>query len=130
MHEQYSVPFSHRENGGRPLVACQQTQQQDIFSSRYIFPTSMAKCLLQKSLETPLVHIEDIYLTGILAEKCGFEKGHIPGIFKIPEDPCNYPKETFIAHAVKPEDQPLMQEILTKRRRTKCDQRPRRSCFV
>ena len=90
----------------------------------------MANCLLQKSLETPLLHIEDIYLTGILAEKCGFEKGDIPGILKRPQDPCKYAEDTFIAHAVKPEDQPLMQEILTKRIRTKCDQRPRRSFFI
>jgi hypothetical protein len=90
----------------------------------------MAKCLLQKSLETPLVHIEDIYLTGILAEKCGFEKGHIPGILKIPQDPCKYDADTFIAHRVKPEDQQLMQELLSKRIRTKCDQRPRRSFFI
>jgi hypothetical protein len=33
----------------------------------------MSKCLLQLSLETPLIHLEDVYITGILADKCGFQ---------------------------------------------------------
>jgi hypothetical protein len=80
----------------------------------------MSKCLLQMSLETPLVHIEDVYVTGILAEKCGYDLNHIPGVFKIPQDPCHYRPDTFIAHGIKPEDQHLMQDIVARRNRSKC----------
>ena len=44
---------------------------------RYIFPTWMADCLMKAALETPLIYMEDVFVTGILAEQCKFERQNI-----------------------------------------------------
>ena len=86
----------------------------------YIFPTWMAKCLLKTALATPLVHIEDVYVTGILAEKCKFPKGDIPGIFKLRVDPCNPETDIVLLHGIKPEEQEFLQDVLSKKSKRKC----------
>jgi hypothetical protein len=40
----------------------------------------MAACLLEKSLTTPLIPIEDLFVTGILGAQCGFARNDVPGI--------------------------------------------------
>jgi hypothetical protein len=80
----------------------------------------MAKCLLKMSLETPIVHIEDVYVTGLLAEKCGYPKQDIPGIYKVAKDPCNFEKDIVLMHGIKSDEQKRMQEIVSKNIRTRC----------
>ena len=80
----------------------------------------MAKCLLKTALATPLVHIEDVYVTGILAEKCAFTKGDIPGIFKLRVDPCNPETDIVLLHGIKPEEQEFLQDVLSKKSKRKC----------
>jgi hypothetical protein len=33
----------------------------------------MSECLFKMALETPLIYMEDVFLTGILASKCDFQ---------------------------------------------------------
>jgi hypothetical protein len=75
----------------------------------------MTTCLFKMALVTPLVHIEDLYITGILAEKCGFRKGNIPGFYKTRIDPCNFQKEIVLVHNIRAEEQQLMQDIVSKK---------------
>ena len=81
----------------------------------------MAKCLLKTALQTPLVHIEDVYVTGILAEKCAFPKGDIPGFFKVWVDPCNPENDIVLLHNIKPEDQFFLQEVVSKKSKRQCN---------
>ena len=41
-----------------------------ISGSGYLFATSIASCLYKMSLKTPILVLEDIYVTGLLAKKC------------------------------------------------------------
>jgi len=41
---------------------------------RYIFQARSADCLYREALRTPLIHLEDVYLTGILARSCGISR--------------------------------------------------------
>jgi hypothetical protein len=68
----------------------------------------MAKCLLSKSLETPLIHMEDVYVTGILAEKCGYPRNNVSGFYSRRLKPKD-PKEGVISsHYVKPKEQKIL----------------------
>jgi len=76
----------------------------------------MAKCLLEKSSTTPLVPIEDLFVTGILGGKCGFSVQGIPGFYIERTNPCsNLENEIVLTHDVKADEQILMHEIVTKK---------------
>jgi hypothetical protein len=38
--------------------------------SSYLIPQSQVSCLYRKSLRTPVVHREDVFITGMVADKC------------------------------------------------------------
>ena len=80
----------------------------------------MAKCLLEKSLSTLLIPFEDLYLTGILADKCGFEKSNVPGFSIERINPCTTQDEILLTHDVKAEEQKLMQDIVSKNSKGYC----------
>ena len=68
----------------------------------------MSKCLLGKSLETPLIHMEDVYVTGILAERCGYSRNNVTGFYSRRLKPTD-PKEIVItSHYVKPKEQKVL----------------------
>ena len=85
------------------------------FIFRYIFQAWAAKCLLEKALETPLIHLEDVYITGILAEKCGLQVGGIPGFSNGRHDPCESDADIVTMHFMKPAEQQILQDILLKK---------------
>ena len=58
-----------------------------VFGNSYIFSGNLVTPLLDVSLETPLFPFEDIYLTGILAEKLGVQRQHHDGFFLVQIDP-------------------------------------------
>jgi len=80
----------------------------------------MLKCLLKLSLVTPLIHLEDVYLTGILAEKCGFRLKNLPGFFTIRIDPCENRSNLFVLHYIEAEEQQKLLEM-TSTNETKCE---------
>ena len=47
----------------------------DVFL-RYFFPGHMVNCLYQTSLETRHIYLEDVFVTGIVAQACGFQVSH------------------------------------------------------
>ena len=81
----------------------------------------MAKCLLEKSLSTLLIPFEDLFLTGILADKCGFEKSNLSGFSIKRIDPCITEEEIMLTHDVKPDEQKLMQDIFSKKSKENCE---------
>ena len=91
----------------------------DVFS--YIFPKAMASCLFKMSLVTPLIPIEDLFVTGIVGGKCGFSRKDVPGFYVNRIDPCGPDAEIVLLHGVEPEEQHLLQELmLIKRFYRKC----------
>jgi len=48
----------------------------------YILSQSVISCILQQAVEEPFNPMEDVYVTGILAEKCGYSRLH-NGLFRI-----------------------------------------------
>ena len=85
----------------------------DVFS--YIFPKAMASCLFKMSLVTPLIPIEDLFVTGILASKCGFPIQHLSGFHTKRVDLCNSTIEVVLAHNIFPDEQKFAHKIVTKR---------------
>ena len=105
------------------VVLCAPPSPASLFLSffSYIFPTTMAKCLLAKALETPLIPIEDLFVTGIVGGKCGFSRKDVPGFYVNRIDPCGPDAEIVLLHGVEPEEQHLLQELmLIKRFYRKC----------
>lgn len=43
-----------------------------VSGSGYLFPISMSHCLYKSSQKIPLVALEDVYITGLLAHYCKF----------------------------------------------------------
>jgi hypothetical protein len=72
------------------------------------------------SLTSPLVPIEDLFVTGILASKCGFSIQHIPGFHIKRIDACNSTVDILLAHNIFPEEQKLVQQILNRRPGDNC----------
>jgi hypothetical protein len=81
----------------------------------------MAKCLLEKSLSTLLIPFEDLFLTGILADKCGFQKSNTSGFSIKRIDPCTYEDEIMLTHDVEFHEQMLMQDIFSRKSRDICE---------
>jgi hypothetical protein len=50
--------------------------------SCYIMTYTGAQCLLRKSMDVLFYHLEDVYLTGFVAEACEIPRVDIPGIKK------------------------------------------------
>ena len=71
--------------------------------------------MLENALETPLIHLEDIYITGILAGKCGFRVADIPGFNNGRYDPCESSADIVTMHFMKAAEQQILQDILFKK---------------
>lgn len=82
--------------------------------SGYIIPSSEITCLYEAALETPLVYLEDVFVTGILAETCGIRRQHNEFFLPKKRSPCLLNDSNFIlAHGIKLKDKEIIQEILT-----------------
>nr|ACO14609.1 Beta-1,3-galactosyltransferase 1 [Caligus clemensi] len=92
--------------------------KEDIFpnaasGSGYLFDVEAGMCLYRKSLEVPLINLEDIFLTGLLRHKCGIHlrnnsKFHFLGL-----NVCQIRKTDILIHRVKkPAHMYLIHEIL------------------
>ncbi|TRY77994.1 hypothetical protein TCAL_11892, partial [Tigriopus californicus] len=82
--------------------------------SGYIIPSSEITCLYEAALETPLVYLEDVFVTGILAETCGIRRQHNEFFLPNKRSPCLLNDSNFIlAHGIKLKDKEIIQEILT-----------------
>ena len=46
--------------------------------SAYVMSRKSAECIFQKALETPYFPIEDVYITGFVAQQCSIERQHSP----------------------------------------------------
>jgi hypothetical protein len=75
---------------------------------------------VKKSLSTPLVPIEDLFVTGILATKCGFPIQNIPGFYVRRVNPCNSTLEILLAHNIYPDEQKPFETILARQSSDNC----------
>ena len=50
--------------------------------SCYIMTYTGAQCLLRKSMDVLFYHLEDVYMTGFVAEACKIPRINMPGFFK------------------------------------------------
>jgi len=48
------------------------TRTHDFF--RYLFQARSVPCLYREALRTPIIHLEDVYVTGVLASACAIER--------------------------------------------------------
>lgn len=61
---------------------------QFLSGSGYLISRNAASCLLEKSKVIPIIHLEDVYITGLCAARCHFRREHHRGFKarKLPED--------------------------------------------
>ena len=74
----------------------------------------MTKCLLEAALETPIIHMEDVYITGMLADKCGFQRQLVPQFYSWRINPCHFGRELLVAHYVTAQEQKLFYNKISK----------------
>ena len=65
-------------------------------------------CLYSKALQTQFLHLEDIFVTGILRNACKIPIQRLEGMQLMWSDPCN--DETILIHEVSPEKQFIRQK--------------------
>ncbi|MCL4151711.1 UNVERIFIED_CONTAM: hypothetical protein GTU68_048778 [Idotea baltica] len=72
-----------------------------VSGTAYVFSGNMAKKLLEAAIQTPYFHLEDVYLTGICAQKLGLKAINCKGFsyLKRALNPCIY-KDIISAHEV------------------------------
>ena len=72
--------------------------------SGYIMRTTVSNCLYEKGLETPFVNLEDIFITGLVAQKCQ-DKGVVlrnsPRFHYMGTHLCLIKKYDILVHRVK-----------------------------
>jgi hypothetical protein len=73
----------------------------------------MANCLLNKALETPLIHMEDVYVTGMLAEQCGFQRNNVSGFYSRNLKPKDSKEGVITLHYVKPNEQKILLQTVS-----------------
>ena len=70
----------------------------------YIFSRSSFPCLYAAALTLPYFHIEDVFMTGFVAEKCKFRRKNIPSFYPAIIDHTQVsPEDTFL-HYITPEE--------------------------
>ena len=70
----------------------------------YLVPSKWIKCLYEKALETPQLHLEDVFVTGILRSKCGISLIHDPRFVHF-KDTSTQVFDNFLIHPVTEEEQ-------------------------
>ena len=69
-------------------------------------PGNSIDCLFAKALEIQLLHLEDVFVTGILRDACNIEVQNMDGI-QIWNDFCD--QDAILVHQISPEKQFLYQ---------------------
>ena len=70
----------------------------------YIFSRRNFPCLYAAALTLPYFHIEDVFMTGFVAEKCKFRRKNIPSFYPAIIDHTQVsPEDTFL-HYITPEE--------------------------
>lgn len=76
-----------------------------VFGPSYLLTGDSAKSLYDESLKLNLFHLEDVYITGFVAEKAKVKRMNLPAMFNTPRDlqPCNY-RNLLSSHGHTPPD--------------------------
>lgn len=76
-----------------------------VFGPSYLLTGDSIKSLYQSSMQMNLFHLEDVYITGFVAEKEHIKRINLPAMFNIPKDlqPCNF-KKLLSSHGHTPPD--------------------------
>ncbi|PRD35197.1 UNVERIFIED_CONTAM: Beta-1-3-galactosyltransferase 2 [Trichonephila clavipes] len=92
-----------------------------VFGPSYLLTGDIIKLLYEESIQMKTFHLEDVYITGFVAEKLNIKRINLPAMFNTPRDlqPCNF-KNLLSSHGHTPPDMRRHWMWLT-RRNFKCD---------
>ncbi|KAG8201463.1 hypothetical protein JTE90_024332 [Oedothorax gibbosus] len=76
-----------------------------VFGPSYLLTGDSAKSLYEESLKLNLFRLEDVYVTGFVAEKAQVKRSNLPAMFNTPRDlqPCNF-RHLLSSHGHTPPD--------------------------
>ena len=108
------------------------------FLYRYLFSFAQVPCLYSAALSTPLVHLEDVFVSGILAQRCGVERVNDRTVFPGNTFNCklnltnfslvhykrNRAKERLYEQMMKRREQGKKSDLINDVIRTQCDGQP------
>ncbi|GIY49323.1 beta-1,3-galactosyltransferase 1 [Caerostris darwini] len=92
-----------------------------VFGPSYLLTGDTISLLYNESIKMKLFHLEDVYITGFVAEKVNIKRINLPAMFNTPRDlqPCNF-KNLLSSHGHTPPDMRRHWMWLT-RRNFKCE---------
>ncbi|CAL1264969.1 unnamed protein product [Larinioides sclopetarius] len=92
-----------------------------VFGPSYLLTGDTIKLLFNASIKMKLFHLEDVYITGFVAEKVNVQRLNLPAMFNTPRDlqPCNF-RHLLSSHGHTPPDMRRHWMWLT-RRNFKCE---------
>ena len=100
--------------------------------SGYIMRTLVSKCLYEKGLEIPFVNLEDIFITGLAAQRCkdsGIVLRNSPRFHYMGRHLCLVKKYDILIHKVKEtQDMKNVYELLHDR--LKCEVRDKNATYT
>ena len=70
----------------------------------YIFSRNIFPCLYAAALSLPYFHIEDVFMTGFVAEKCNIPRVNIPSLHPGVTDHSQVRPEDTLLHYITPEE--------------------------
>ena len=76
----------------------------EFFISGYIFSRNNFACLYAGALTLPYFHIEDVFMTGFVAEKCNIKRVNIPSFHPAAIDHTQVSPEDILLHYITPEE--------------------------
>lgn len=87
-----------------------------VFGPAYLMTGDSIKLLYNASTKMKMFHLEDVYVTGFVAERVNVERINLPGMFNTPRDlqPCNF-KRLLSSHGHTPPDMRRHWMWLTRR---------------
>lgn len=101
-----------------------------VSGSGFVTTRPAAKCLYDTALQTPFFHLEDVFLTGMVAEKCSTQLLDSPKFHSV-EVPINDLKETDILwHYLSPRIIQLMHILFTYQDLLDENQRLQDQCLI
>jgi hypothetical protein len=65
------IQIMYQEEGDWYTITSRAVDLTSIIHFSYVIPMTLVSCLYRNALVTPLVPVEDVFVTGLLSQKCG-----------------------------------------------------------
>ena len=88
-----------------------------VSGSGYLIPIDSVPCLYAKGLDTPYIFLEDVFVTGIVRNKCHIGLRHNSKFFNLGKQPSEFDgRKDLLVHYVKSRDsmKKLHDKVLAK----------------